>query len=183
MWLDGSLKFVLIQETSHYKYICSLLFIYIYSLLFTMQAILDIIQNPNKHISCCSYAYWPKDGAQRQSFPGLPLVTSRDLVCEVHAWRLNKTWCFPYAFRNITTWRLHFIAAWPKSHWIFFFPFTFNYFKGSSLRTRSFVLKIESSKAVSLIQVNKVLIVATRKKHLWQIFRAISLVIWWYIHI
>lgn len=52
---------------------------------------LDIIEIPNEHICCCSYMYRPTDGAQTQSFACLLLVTSRDLACEVHAWRLNKT--------------------------------------------------------------------------------------------
>lgn len=37
-------------------------------------------KNPSKLRLRCSYAYWPNDGAQRQSSPGQPAVTSGGLL-------------------------------------------------------------------------------------------------------
>lgn len=74
-------------------------------------------------------------------------------VCEVHTWRLNKTWCFSYAFSSIPTSRLHFIAVWPELHLIIIlFSFRIQLYQGliSQSKVLCFVVKIESSKAVSI---------------------------------
>ncbi len=59
----------------------------------------------------------PKDRAFQAGF------WSRDSVCVICAWRLNKTWSFSHAFSNIRTSRLHFTAVSPKLHSGFFFFF------------------------------------------------------------
>lgn len=88
-----------------------------------------------------------------------------DLVCEVHAWRLNKTWCFPHAFSKITAWRLHFIAVWPKSHFIIVFLHIPSTISRAYHSLQGLLLwKLRAPRQFLLTQVNKVLIEATREQ-------------------
>lgn len=106
------------------------------------------VRRLNEAACRCSYAYWPTDGAQRQSF--LP-VTGRDTVCEVHTCRLNKTWCLSYAFSSATSSSLHFITVWLKLHLIFSFHIRVVQGLITQSEISTFIVIIESSKVVSII--------------------------------